>query len=53
MGVPGEKEFAGRGVSYCATCDGPFYRNSDVIVVGGGDTAVQEALFLTKFANKV
>ncbi len=53
LGVPGEKEFTGRGVSYCATCDGPFYRNSDVIVVGGGDTAVQEALFLTKFANKV
>ena len=53
LGVPGETEFAGRGVSYCATCDGPFYRNSDVIVVGGGDTAVQEALFLTKFANKV
>ncbi len=53
LGIPGEKEFAGRGVSYCATCDGPFYRNSDVIVVGGGDTAVQEALFLTKFAKKV
>ena len=53
LGIPGEEEFAGRGVSYCATCDGPFYRNKDVIVVGGGDTAIQEALFLTHFARKV
>lgn len=53
LGVNGENEFAGKGVSYCATCDGPFYRDKDVIVVGGGDTAIQEALFLTHFAKKV
>jgi len=53
LGVPGETEFAGKGVSYCATCDGPFYRNRDVIVVGGGDSAIQEALFLTHFASRV
>jgi thioredoxin reductase (NADPH) len=53
LGIPGETEFIGRGVSYCATCDGPFYRNREVIVAGGGDSAIQEALFLTHFATKV
>lgn len=53
LGIPGELEFAGKGVSYCATCDGPFYRGQEVAVVGGGNTAIQEALHLTKFAGKV
>lgn len=53
LGIPGEKEFTGKGVSYCATCDGPFFRDQEILVVGGGDTAIQEATFLTKFARKV
>jgi thioredoxin reductase (NADPH) len=53
LDVPGELEFAGKGVSYCATCDAPFYRDQEVAVVGGGNTAIQEALHLTKFASKV
>jgi len=53
LDVPGENEFSGRGVSYCATCDGPFYRQQEIAVVGGGNTAIQEAIHLTKFAAKV
>lgn len=51
--IPGEDQFIGRGVSWCATCDGFFFRGKDIIVVGGGDSALQEAIFLTKFANSV
>ena len=53
LGVPGEDEFVGRGVSYCATCDGFFFRNKEIMVVGGGDSAFQESLFLTKFGSRV
>lgn len=53
LGVPGEKEFLGRGVSYCAVCDGAFYKDKVVAVVGGGNAAVEEAMYLTKFASKV
>jgi thioredoxin reductase (NADPH) len=53
LGVPGEAEFTGRGVSYCATCDGFFFRDKDIAVVGGGDSALEEGVFLTKFARRV
>lgn len=53
LGVPGEKEFTGHGVSYCATCDAPFFKGKEVIVVGGGDTALGEAIVLSKFCTKI
>jgi thioredoxin reductase (NADPH) len=53
MNVPGEKELTGKGVSYCATCDADFFEDFEVFVIGGGDTAVEEAMYLTKFARKV
>ena len=53
LGLEGEQTFAGKGVSYCATCDGPFFRNQELIVAGGGDSAIEEATFLTKFATVI
>ena len=53
LGIPGEKEYTGRGVSYCAVCDGAFYKDKEVAVIGGGNTAVEEGIYLTRFAKKV
>ncbi len=53
LGIAAEQQFSGRGVSYCATCDGPFFKGEDIVVVGGGDTALEEATFLTKFGKSV
>ncbi|MDD5136347.1 MAG: thioredoxin-disulfide reductase [Candidatus Omnitrophica bacterium] len=53
LNIPGEQKLTGRGVSYCATCDGPLFKGKDVAVIGGGDTALEDAIFLTKFARKV
>ena len=53
LGISGEKEFTGKGVSYCATCDGPFFKGQRVLVIGGGDTAVKEAVYLSRIAGKV
>lgn len=53
LGCPGEKDYIGKGISYCATCDGAFFEDLEIYVIGGGDTAVEEALFLTKFGRKI
>lgn len=52
LGVPGEEYYTSRGVSYCAVCDGAFFRDQDLLVVGGGDSAVEEAIYLTQFAKR-
>ena len=53
LGIPGEEELGGRGVSYCATCDAAFFREGPHLIVGGGDSAMEEAIFLSKFASRV
>lgn len=53
LGVPGESKYRGRGVSYCATCDGPFFRGKEIVVIGGGDSAIQEAIYLANLAARV
>ena len=53
LGVPGEEDLIGAGIHFCATCDGPFYKDREVVVVGGGNSGVEDGLFLTKFASKV
>jgi thioredoxin reductase (NADPH) len=53
LGIPGEEEFRGRGVSYCATCDGAFFQGKDIVVIGGGSSGIQEGLFLTRFVNNI
>ena len=53
LGIPGEEEFSGKGVSYCAVCDGAFFRNKEVVVIGGGDSAIEEALYLSNLVSKV
>jgi thioredoxin reductase (NADPH) len=53
LGIPGEDQFRGRGVSYCATCDGAFFQGKDIVVIGGGSSGIQEGLFLTRFANNI
>src|SRR5699024_8795215 len=53
LGIPGEEELTGRGVSYCAVCDGAFFKQQHLAVIGGGDSAVEEGMYLTRFADKV